>query len=90
MPQSIVFLETFENVGILLRKRISLSSDISAELAQPRYFKLETLNVSLLTLAIGSITSQSELILNSTIDEERRTSTLAYSSQPKERIRVLF
>ena len=90
MPQSIVFLETFEKVGILLRKRISLSGDVSAELAQPRYFKLEILNVSLLALAMGSTTSRSELILDSTIDEERRTSALACSSQPKERTRVLF
>ena len=85
-----VVLETFEKVSILCRKRVSLFADVRAELAQPRHFKLEILNVSFFALAMGSTTRSLACMLASMLNEEQRTSALACSSQLKERTRALF
>jgi hypothetical protein len=90
MLRSIVFLEIFEKVSILFRKRVSLFADVRAELAHPRHFKLEILNVSFFALAMGSTTRLLVCMLASMLNKERRTSVLACSSQPKERTRALF
>lgn len=74
----------------MLRKRVSLVRDARAELAEPRDFQLEVLDVCLLALAMGSAMRPSECRFDSTLSEEWRTSALACSSQPRERMRALF
>jgi hypothetical protein len=90
VPLRIALSETFGNGWILGRKRVALSGDVGAKVAQPRDLKLKFLDVRLLAMAMGSITRSSECTLDAKLNAEPRTSALACSSQPRGRRRALF